>query len=214
MASVERSITMSNKTQSDRMFEALRHDILACILLPGSKLRISDIAETSAVSLGAVREALSRLGAEGLVVAESQKGYRVAPISAEDFRDLTEARVEIERIALARSIAAGDLDWETDLVAAWHRLSRISEQAGGPLFASDQWALAHGAFHAALVSACGSARTNEVIESRTGAGARRASWNLIHPLACRSIWMAVSRGMPCRDVSFTASSSSPTWMVP
>ncbi len=153
---------MSNKTQSDRMFETLRHDILACVLLPGSKLRISDIAETSAVSLGAVREALSRLGAEGLVVAESQKGYRVAPISAEDFRDLTEARVEIERIALTRSLAAGDLDWETDLVAAWHRLSRISEQTGGPLFASDPWAQAHGAFHAALVSACGSTKLLQI----------------------------------------------------
>ena len=52
---------MSNKTQSDRMFETLRREILACRLLPGSKLRINDIAETSEVSLGAVREALSRL---------------------------------------------------------------------------------------------------------------------------------------------------------
>ena len=119
---------MSNKTQSDRMFETLRGDILACRILPGSKLRINDIAETSEVSLGAVREALSRLGAEGLVIAESQKGYRVAPLSVEDLRDLTEARVEIEQIALARSIAHGDLDWETNLVAAWHRLSRISER--------------------------------------------------------------------------------------
>ncbi len=122
---------MSNRTQSDRMFETLRGDILACRILPGSKLRINDIAETSEVSLGAVREALSRLGAEGLVIAESQKGYRVAPLSVEDLRDLTEARVEIERVALARSIAHGDLDWETDLVAAWHRLSRISRRVEG-----------------------------------------------------------------------------------
>src|SRR5271157_1164652 len=49
---------------------------------------------------GAVREALSRLSAEGLVIAESQKGYRVAPLSADELLDLTEARVEIERIAL------------------------------------------------------------------------------------------------------------------
>lgn len=154
---------MSNRTQSDRMFETLRGDILACRILPGSKLRINDIAETSEVSLGAVREALSRLGAEGLVIAESQKGYRVARLSVEDLRDLTEARVEIERVALARSIAHGDLDWETDLVAAWHRLSRISERVEGepPLY-SDQWALAHGAFHEALVKACGSAKLLQI----------------------------------------------------
>jgi|SRR5208283_4809339 len=151
---------MSNKTQSDRMFETLRGDILACRILPGSKLRINDIAETSEVSLGAVREALSRLGAEGLVIAESQKGYRAAPLSVEDLRDLTEARVEIEQIALARSIAHGDLDWETNLVAAWHRLSRISERVEGET--SDQWALAHGAFHEALVKACGSAKLLQI----------------------------------------------------
>ncbi len=154
---------MSNRTQSDRMFETLRGDILACRILPGSKLRINDIAETSEVSLGAVREALSRLGAEGLVIAESQKGYRVAPLSVEDLRDLTEARVEIERVALARSIAHGDLDWETDLVAAWHRLSRISRRVEGePHLASDQWELAHGAFHEALVKACGSAKLLQI----------------------------------------------------
>ncbi len=154
---------MSNKTQSDRMFEALRRDILACRILPGSKLRINDIAETSEVSLGAVREALSRLGAEGLVIAESQKGYRAAPLSVEDLRDLTEARLEIERIALARSIAHGDLDWETNLVAAWHRLSRSSERVeGAPHLATDQWARAHGAFHEALVKACGSAKLLQI----------------------------------------------------
>jgi DNA-binding GntR family transcriptional regulator len=151
---------MSNKTQSDRMFESLRSDILSCRLLPGGKLRINDIAESSEVSLGAVREALSRLGAEGLVVAESQKGYRVAPISAEELKDLTEARVEIERIAIARSIAAGDLDWETNLVAAWHRLSRIPEALEGKV--SEQWADAHAAFHAALTNACGSAKLLQI----------------------------------------------------
>ncbi|MGP8119233.1 MAG: GntR family transcriptional regulator [Xanthobacteraceae bacterium] len=155
--------TMSNKTQSDRMFEKLRAEILACRLLPGSKLRINDIAETSEVSLGAVREALSRLGADGLVIAESQKGYRVAPLSVEDLRDLTEARVEIERIALSRSIALGDLDWETNLVAAWHRLSRISEAGEGDPHLADQWALAHGAFHEALVGGCGS---NKLLQIR------------------------------------------------
>jgi len=154
---------MSNKTQSDRMFETLRREILACRLLPGSKLRINDIAETSEVSLGAVREALSRLGADGLVIAESQKGYRVAPLSVEDLRDLTEARVEIEQIALARSIAHGDLDWETNLVAAWHRLSRISGRVEDDLrLLSDQWAIAHAAFHEALVNACGSAKLLQI----------------------------------------------------
>src|SRR5271166_1780439 len=153
---------MSAKTQSNRMFDRLRDDILACRLLPDSKLRINDIAESSEVSLGAVREALSRLGAEGLVIAESQKGYRVAPLSVEDLRDLTEARVEIERIALSRSIARGDLEWETNLVAAWHRLARTHDGEPDSRRASDRWPVAHAAFHQALVAACGSAKLLQI----------------------------------------------------
>ena len=158
-----RRIPMSNKTQSDRVFGALRADILGCRLMPGSKLRINDIAETSQVSLGAVREALSRLGAEGLVIAESQKGYHVAPLSAEEFHDLTDARVEIERIALARSIRNGDIEWESRLVAAWHRLSKTTVHLeGNPRLYSDDWSAAHRAFHQALVDACGCAKILQI----------------------------------------------------
>jgi DNA-binding GntR family transcriptional regulator len=154
---------MSSETQADRVFSTLRADILGCRLMPGVKLRINDIAAAAEVSLGAVREALSRLGAEGLVVAESQKGYHVAPLSLADFRDLTDARIEIERITLARSIANGDLEWETNLVAAWHRLSRTGEAQGiKPRFVSDQWAQAHAGFHQALVNACGSVKLLQI----------------------------------------------------
>ncbi len=150
---------MSARTQSDRVWETLRSDIIASRISPGSKLRINDIAESLEVSLGAVREALSRLSAEGLVIAESQKGYRVAPLSAEELLDLTDARVEIERIALSRSIARGDLEWETNLVAAWHRLARTPQREPGDVGTqSERWAVAHAGFHEALVSACGSAK--------------------------------------------------------
>ncbi len=153
---------MTAKTQYDRIFERLHADILACRLPPGSKLRINDVAGSSKVSLGAVREALSRLGAEGLVVSESQKGYRVAPLSVDGLRDLTEARVEIERIALSRSIARGDLEWEAALVAAWHRLSKLPEpQPHDP--EALRWLAAHGEFHLALVAACGS---NKLLQIR------------------------------------------------
>ena len=150
---------MTSKTQSDRVFDALRADILSCRLKPGGKLRINEISETHEVSLGAVREALSRLGAEGLVIPESQKGYHVTPLSVAELLDLTEARIEMERIALMRSIERGDLDWETRLVGAWHKLSRLDERTGPDgRQVSETWAVAHADFHQALVAACGSAK--------------------------------------------------------
>ena len=133
-------------------YEGLRADLLACRILPGSRLKIQDLCSRFEVSLGAVREALSRLTSEGLVVAEPQRGFRAAPISLADLRDLTMVRIEVESLCLRRAIAVGTVDWEAHLVAAFHRLSRMPERVPtDPMRADDEWAEAHAAFHAALV---------------------------------------------------------------
>jgi DNA-binding GntR family transcriptional regulator len=130
---------------------------LSCRILPGSRLKIQELCTRLSVSLGAIREALSRLTSEGLVVAEPQRGFRAAPISPEDLSDLTRVRIEIEALCLRRAIALGDVDWEARLVAAFHRLSRTPERApSDPVRSNDEWAAAHAAFHLALVEGCGS----------------------------------------------------------
>jgi DNA-binding GntR family transcriptional regulator len=139
-----------NRTQG--AYEAVRADLLACRIAPGSRLKIQDLCQLHAVSLGAIREALSRLTSEGLVVAEPQRGFRAAPISLADLKDLTMARIEVEALCLRRAIVTGSIDWEARLVAAFHRLSRTPERAAGdPARADDDWADAHAAFHTALV---------------------------------------------------------------
>jgi len=138
-------------------YERLRADVLACRLRPGERLRINDLCEKLSVSLSAVREALSRLAAEGFVVAEPQRGFRVAPISIEELRDLTSVRVEIEGMCLRRALAAGDVAWEEQLVAAHHRLSRTPEREEGDMGrVAEAFAVAHAAYHRALVAGCDS----------------------------------------------------------
>jgi len=133
-------------------YEGLRADLLACRIAPGSKLKIQDLCMRFSVSLGAVREALSRLTSEGLVISEPQRGFRAAPISVADLKDLTMVRIEVESLCLKRAIAVGTVDWESRLVAAFHRLSRTPERvASDPVRAADDWADAHAGFHAALV---------------------------------------------------------------
>ncbi|HVY99770.1 MAG TPA: FCD domain-containing protein [Dongiaceae bacterium] len=144
-----------NLTQS--AYEQLRADILSCRLPPGSKLKIQELCARYAVSLGAIREALSRLTSEGLVTAEPQRGFKAAPISPEDLTDLTKVRIEIDSLCLRKAIELGDVGWESRLVAAFHRLSRTPERAAGdPNRSSEEWAEAHAAFHTALVEGCGS----------------------------------------------------------
>jgi len=138
-------------------YEQLRADLLACRILPGSRLKIQELCNRLSVSLGAIREALSRLTSEGLVVAEPQRGFRAAPISRADLQDLTQVRIEIEGLCLRRAIEVGDVDWEARLVAAFHRLSRTPERAAAdPARSNDEWAEAHAAFHTALADGCDS----------------------------------------------------------
>lgn len=143
-------------TKSHRAYQRIRADILTCVHLPGSKLNIAALAGELEVSLGAVREALSMLQSEALVRSEPQRGYTVSPVSTKELDDITEARIAIEALCLESSMTRGDLSWETDVVAAWHRLSRLSEtEAGKNHHLNEAWATAHSDFHASLVSAGG-----------------------------------------------------------
>jgi DNA-binding GntR family transcriptional regulator len=144
-------------TQTDQVFDFLRAEILSCRLAPSAKIRINDVAARDAVSLGAAREALSRLAAAGLVVAEAQKGFTVAPVSRKDLIDLTRTRIAVEKLCLQAAIANATIEWESALVAACHRLQRISEtELDDPSRLNEGWASAHQAFHRALVAACDS----------------------------------------------------------
>lgn len=151
------TLPTKSRSQTETVFASLRADVLACRLRPGERLRIASLAEALGASPGAVREALSRLAAEGFVVAEAHKGFAVAPVSADDLRDLTSVRIEMEEECLRRAIAKGGVEWESAIVAAFHRLSRTPERVeGDEARISDNWASAHCAFHAALVVACDS----------------------------------------------------------
>jgi len=153
LGDMNKATTSASLTHS--VYERIRADLLACRLLPGSKLRIQELCDALSVSPSAVREALSRLVSEGLVVAEPQRGFRASPISADDLRALTEVRVETESSCLRRAIELHDISWEEQLCAALHRLSRTSYCApDDPNRLNDDWVNAHTAFHRALAAGC------------------------------------------------------------
>jgi len=136
-------------------YRSLRAAIISGRRRPGEKLVIAELCKSLGVSLGAVREALSRLASEELVKAEPQKGFRVAPISQEELEDLTATRGIIEGQCLQRAIAAGDLRWEAGIVSALYELSRTPLQdPENPDRINELWTQSHARFHAALVAAC------------------------------------------------------------
>lgn len=144
------------RSQTSAAHARLKAEILAGLRPPGEKLKINDLAQEFGVSPGAVREALSRLVPEGLVVFRDQRGCTVAPLSLDDLEDLTQLRCDVEEIALRRSVAAGHAGWEANVLVAAHRLRRTPKMTETGV--NPEWRVQHENFHAALVAACGSPR--------------------------------------------------------
>ena len=132
--------TTTAETIGESAYRRIRSDIIFGALAPGQKLRLEKVSESYGTSISTLRELLNRMCAEGLIVAEGQRGFEVAPISADDFRQVAELRLLLENHALQQSFAAGDLDWEGRVVSAHHKLAVMCD-----------WD-----FHHALISACGS----------------------------------------------------------
>ncbi|HYD68576.1 FCD domain-containing protein [Azospirillum sp.] len=143
------------RTLVEFAYGRLRREILCGHLEPGSRLRVEQLKTEYQVGSSTLREALSLLVADALVTSEGQKGFRVAPISLEDLRDVTEMRKLLETRALKEAIALGDDNWEAGVVAAYHRLTRVEERLGdGPEPVAEEWEERNRAFHEALIAAC------------------------------------------------------------
>ena len=146
-------VTMRAKTLVESSYNRIRSDIIAGKLAPGSKLRIEELREDYDIGASPLREALNRLAGEGFVTVEGQRGFRVAPVSTDDLKDLSSMRVMLECEALRRSIRNGGDEWEANLVAAHHRLQKAEQSYGKDL---PEWELRNDEFHEALVAACAS----------------------------------------------------------
>jgi DNA-binding GntR family transcriptional regulator len=145
------------KTLIEYAYQRLRKDIICGVLAPDSKLRIEHLRAGYQIGASTLREALTLLVADALVISEGQRGFRVAPISLDDLKDVTRMRKMMETLALRESIERGDDQWEAGIVAAFHRLSRVEERlASEPEEVADSWEDRNSEFHKALIAACSS----------------------------------------------------------
>jgi DNA-binding GntR family transcriptional regulator len=144
------------KSLTASVAKALQSDLVTARYLPGAKLRIAQLSEHYGVSPGAVREALSRLISEGLVEFTEQRGFRAAPVSKAALMDITRTRVLLDVHGLRESIRNADVNWEADVIASHHRLTKCPLLKPGSRRVNDEWIGLHRDFHRTLVAGCGS----------------------------------------------------------
>ena len=101
---------------------------------PRKSSGLEALKDAYGISVSTLRELFNRLTSEGLVIAESARGFEVAPVSVDNFRELANLRLLLECHALQRSFALGDMDWEGRVVAAHHKLATMERRT----FAGDK----------------------------------------------------------------------------
>jgi DNA-binding GntR family transcriptional regulator len=138
------------------VYEALKNEILECRLPPNSDLREQSLAERFVVSKSPVREALLRLEQERLVTVIPRQGYRVAPISVEDAREMFGLRKVLEA-ACAEAAATDASDATLAALNAFRTLPEGERGAG-----NDSFIAYNRAFHRAVCNASGNKRMARV----------------------------------------------------
>jgi GntR family transcriptional regulator, carbon starvation induced regulator len=143
----------TTRTLIERVHRDLKANIINGQRKPGERLLIDELRARHGVSSSTIREALLLLVGDGLVLSEGQRGFRVAPISLAEFREIITLRKMMESAALRQSIAAGDDNWESGVVAALHKLNLIETRGSrrAPAVARE-WSERNHAFHEALLA--------------------------------------------------------------
>jgi DNA-binding GntR family transcriptional regulator len=113
-----------HRTEAAAVTEALRLAIVSGILAPGVSLRQDLLASDLGVSRMPIREGIRRLESEGLIDFKPHCGAAVAPLRAEDIREIAQMRVALECLALGRAMAMPEV---SRLDEAEHWLIQIDE---------------------------------------------------------------------------------------
>ncbi len=158
---------VANQSVRAVTYEDIRHDVIFGKLKAGSRLKLGILKEQYSASISTLREVLSRLANEGFIEAKEQKGFFVPELSQANLEELIDLRYLLESYMLQISFNMGDIKWESEIIAAHHRLNRL-EIALLSINNTKQedihgnWKVADFEFHNALISRCTSVELTSI----------------------------------------------------
>lgn len=145
-----------------RVYVALRADLMAGRYEPGKRLGEERLAGNYGVSRTPVREALSRLSADGLVSREVDGLYPYRP-RIDQLNDLYEVRLTLELRGLARAAADPAITHDADLLGPelerWYRLREAPPGPDAGFVESDE------RYHLTLLASSGNPQLAESLKA-------------------------------------------------
>jgi DNA-binding GntR family transcriptional regulator len=144
----------------DRIYSTLKHRILTCSMRPGERIVEKELCAEMHVSRTPMREAFNRLSLEGLIVVLPYRGFVVAPVTVDSYKELCELR----RIVEAGSAA---LAAERATPASIERLALVAETryTPGDKGTYEGYLRANSAFHLELVRCTGNHQLESIVMS-------------------------------------------------
>ena len=168
-------------TRYDWVDGRLQAEIALGNLLPGSRVKVNDLAVEWEISPTPLREAVQRLAARGVLTMAPQRGARVAPVSLKEARDLYDLRIQLEPQALRRSMEHADDSYVQQVQDAHRSLAALRKRRrSDPARAPEVYGL-HRAFHAATLSRCPSTWLLHLVGVLMDQSMRYVRYTVDHP---------------------------------
>jgi len=122
---------LDRQTLGDRAYARLSELLISGRMAPGEKISLRQAADVLGVSIMPVREAVSRLVADGALEVTPNRAVRVRLMTAAQFRDLTQARIAIEgHVAALAALKRSGRD--VKMIARWEAAMRAESLAASP----------------------------------------------------------------------------------
>jgi DNA-binding GntR family transcriptional regulator len=138
-------------------YATLHSAIVAGELSPGERLIEEELAERLGLSRGAVREAILRLGHEGLVIRERNRGARVRRFTVDEAIEILEARAALESLAAGYAATRRTDEQARELESLVDEMERL--QAAGELLAMSE---RNAAMHRRILEISGHAVAHDI----------------------------------------------------
>jgi DNA-binding GntR family transcriptional regulator len=151
---------IARETVQERVYSALRDQLMRGGFEPGQKLKIAKLAEAFGTSAMPVREALNRLAVERALETLPSRTVRVPALSKRALQDLREARFAIEGLAIARAAS----NMSAECLATLKQLIDAQAETDAEHL-SERSAEQNRAFHFAIYRQSGSTVLLPIIES-------------------------------------------------
>lgn len=148
---------------SDTIYSALRRRLMTGHYAPGSQLKEAEIAAEFDLSRTPVRAALSQLVAQGLLVAEANRGVFVAEWTERDLQEVFSLRRLLEANAAGLAAQRRTDEQLATIIAVQARMAKAASKTGPDATAEVQ--SANNAFHRAILTASASPRLIGICDS-------------------------------------------------